>query len=117
MWAAVAEAELSWPPSVDVPALRDGHGHYSLFLGPRRSGTSMHYHKAAWNALLHGRKLWALVPPRVRAGTLLQRTPPLAWRASQPLAQLIARRSALALRAAQHSHFLRNELAASFGTC
>ena len=23
----------------------------------------MHHHKAAWNALLHGRKLWVLTPP------------------------------------------------------
>eukprot|EP00322_Chrysochromulina_rotalis_P029599 CAMPEP_0115872902 /NCGR_PEP_ID=MMETSP0287-20121206/23687_1 /TAXON_ID=412157 /ORGANISM="Chrysochromulina rotalis, Strain UIO044" /LENGTH=145 /DNA_ID=CAMNT_0003327881 /DNA_START=51 /DNA_END=485 /DNA_ORIENTATION=- len=24
----------------------------------------MHYHKAAWNGLLYGRKLWVLTPPR-----------------------------------------------------
>ena len=27
------------------------------------AGASMHHHKAAWNALLFGSKLWVLTPP------------------------------------------------------
>jgi hypothetical protein len=34
-----------------------------FFVGPNASGTPMHHHSAVWNALIYGRKLWALVPP------------------------------------------------------
>jgi hypothetical protein len=63
LWAEAAE-ELAWPAALRVPRLRAHEGHYGLFVGSRRSGISMHHHKAAWNALLFGRKLWILTPPR-----------------------------------------------------
>ena len=34
-----------------------------FFVGPNASGTPMHHHSAVWNALIYGRKLWALMPP------------------------------------------------------
>ena len=64
LWEATTAAQLSWPPALDVPRLRTERSHFGLFVGPRRSGISLHYHKAAWNALLFGRKLWVLSPPR-----------------------------------------------------
>eukprot|EP01052_Picozoa_sp_SAG31_P041252 SAG31_NODE_6203_length_2125_cov_1.220138_1_plen_566_part_10 len=60
------QAELVWPSSLQAPSIdRAGaaQGHFELFLGPQGAGASMHHHKAAWNALLFGRKLWVLTPP------------------------------------------------------
>ena len=34
-----------------------------FFVGSNGSGTPLHHHSAVWNALIYGRKLWALVPP------------------------------------------------------
>lgn len=60
------EADLSWPPSMLIPTVQRpdaGSGSFGLFMGSQGSGISMHHHKAAWNALLFGRKLWVLTPP------------------------------------------------------
>jgi hypothetical protein len=63
LWNEMAR-DLSWPESLLVPTVRGREeGHFGLFMGPQGSGTSMHYHKDAWNALLFGRKLWVLTPP------------------------------------------------------
>eukprot|EP00660_Eupelagonema_oceanica_P008345 gene8345-22579_t len=62
VWAGM-EAELEWPAALSDPRIRGGESHFGIFMGPQGSGTSMHYHKAAWNALVYGRKLWALTPP------------------------------------------------------
>lgn len=35
-----------------------------FFLGPAGSGAPMHYHRAAYNVLVAGRKEWVLLPPR-----------------------------------------------------
>jgi hypothetical protein len=65
LWAQL-EAELAWPMAMRAPSVRRVGavaGYFGLFMGPQGSGTSMHHHKAAWNALLFGRKLWLLTPP------------------------------------------------------
>lgn len=56
------QRHLSLPRALSTASV--GHlASFGLFLGPQGSGTSMHYHRSAWNALLYGRKLWALTPP------------------------------------------------------
>eukprot|EP00041_Stephanoeca_diplocostata_P031362 m.976002 g.976002 ORF g.976002 m.976002 type:complete len:795 (+) comp23943_c0_seq13:178-2562(+) len=35
-----------------------------FFVGPAGSGAPMHYHRAAYNVLVAGRKKWVLLPPR-----------------------------------------------------
>jgi len=35
-----------------------------FFVGSNGSGTPLHHHGAVWNALVYGRKLWALAPPK-----------------------------------------------------
>eukprot|EP00927_Polykrikos_kofoidii_P048767 TRINITY_DN42980_c0_g1_i1.p1 TRINITY_DN42980_c0_g1~~TRINITY_DN42980_c0_g1_i1.p1 ORF type:complete len:982 (-),score=131.52 TRINITY_DN42980_c0_g1_i1:136-3081(-) len=65
LWA-VMENDLAWPSSMLTPTTRRlgaGGGYFGLFLGPQGSGISKHHHKAAWNALLFGQKLWVLTPP------------------------------------------------------
>ena len=34
-----------------------------FYLGPAESGAPMHFHRGAWNVLVHGRKRWFLLPP------------------------------------------------------
>jgi len=34
-----------------------------FYIGDRGTGAPPHFHRAAWNALVHGKKLWALWPP------------------------------------------------------
>lgn len=36
-----------------------------FYLGPAGSGAPMHFHRGAWNALIHGRKHWLVQPPAV----------------------------------------------------
>ena len=68
VWAELA-AELRWPATMLAPSTRrragtdEPEGYFGLFMGPQRSGVTMHHHKSAWNALLFGKKLWALTPP------------------------------------------------------
>ena len=61
------ERELSWPAAMRAPTVwregADSAGFFGLFMGPGGSGVTMHHHKAAWNALVYGRKLWVLTPP------------------------------------------------------
>ena len=54
LWAEVEAAEMSWPPSLDVASRRRDASNFGLFLGPRRSGISMHHHKAGAPARLDG---------------------------------------------------------------
>ena len=50
----------SWATAARVrPA---SHG-VQFFLGPANSGAPMHFHGAAYNLLVHGRKRWLLTPP------------------------------------------------------
>ena len=35
-----------------------------FYIGPPLSGTPVHFHRSAWNALVHGKKRWFLYPPR-----------------------------------------------------
>ena len=34
-----------------------------FYLGPAESGAPLHFHRGAWNVLVHGRKRWFLLPP------------------------------------------------------
>ena len=46
--------------------------HRWILMGPQRSGSAVHvdpYSTSAWNAVLHGQKLWVLMPPEVDEGT------------------------------------------------
>ena len=57
-----------WPHVLSHPKLlSDSHAAggagLEMFVGPDGSGLPMHHHGAVWNALLWGRKLWALLPP------------------------------------------------------
>ena len=61
LWALL-ERDLSWPAALSATSQQE-LASFGLFIGSQRSGTSMHYHRAAWNALLFGRKLWVLTPP------------------------------------------------------
>ena len=50
----------SWATAAGVrPA---SHG-VQFFMGPANSGAPMHFHGAAYNLLVHGRKRWLLTPP------------------------------------------------------
>lgn len=58
--------DLAWPDALLTPTTKRStrsSGTFGLFVGPQGSGISMHHHKATWNALLFGRKLWILTPP------------------------------------------------------
>jgi len=35
-----------------------------FYLGPGGTGAPMHFHRAAYNVLVHGRKLWKMQPPK-----------------------------------------------------
>lgn len=65
----VMQGEVPWPAVLGGAAngrqSNGGGGRAGLdfFAGPNRSGTPLHHHSAVWNALIYGRKLWALVPP------------------------------------------------------
>jgi hypothetical protein len=49
---------------------------YSQFyLGARGSGSPVHVHQDAWNALGHGSKLWHLLPPFRGGGAVYSRVP------------------------------------------
>ena len=57
-----------WPHVLSHPKLLSdsraaGGAGLEMFVGPEGSGLPMHHHGAVWNALLWGRKLWALLPP------------------------------------------------------
>ena len=38
-------------------------GTFEFMIGPAGTGASMHTHRPAWNALVHGRKRWFIMPP------------------------------------------------------
>lgn len=56
-------SQVRWPAvfGAQPPTNRAG---LDFFVGPNGSGTPLHHHSAVWNALLFGRKLWALLPPQ-----------------------------------------------------
>ena len=66
LWAEL-QRDLGWPRALQAPSFRsavgDPAGYFGLFMGPQGAGVSRHHHKAEWNALLFGRKLWVLTPP------------------------------------------------------
>ena len=43
--------------------LAPGSGYFQFFLGAALTGAVPHYHNSAWNALVHGKKHWVLIPP------------------------------------------------------
>ena len=55
-------------PDLITEALRNKLLHYrasmQFYLGPKGSGSPPHYHMAAVNTLVYGRKRWHLIPPR-----------------------------------------------------
>ena len=55
-------SQVRWPAALgaEPPPARTG---LDFFVGSNGSGTPLHHHSAVWNALLFGRKLWALLPP------------------------------------------------------
>ena len=55
----------SRPSFVVDPAIRTTS--IQFYLGPEGSGAQPHWHSAAWNWLVHGRKKWLLWPPHEAA--------------------------------------------------
>ena len=57
--------EVAWPAAFTHPRVVASGSAAGLdfFVGPNGSGLPMHYHGAVWNALVWGRKLWALRRP------------------------------------------------------
>lgn len=53
-WAS--QAELNYD-------LGEKSGDAQFYLGPEGSGAPFHFHNTAWNQLVYGEKLWALLPP------------------------------------------------------
>jgi hypothetical protein len=70
-------------PPLLTEALRAGHLHYQartqFSLGPAGSGSPPHFHMAAFNTLVYGRKRWTLMPPR---GAVYAALPVRQWHAA-----------------------------------
>ena len=56
-------ADFSRPPFLDEPQWLLRTATIQFYLGPAASGAQPHWHGAAWNWLVHGRKRWYLWPP------------------------------------------------------
>jgi len=56
-------ADFSRPPFLEEPQWLLRTATIQFYLGPAASGAQPHWHGAAWNWLVHGRKRWYLWPP------------------------------------------------------
>ena len=60
-----------------------------FYLGAKGSGSPVHVHADAWNALAFGEKRWFLFPPFRNGGSLYSRTPIREWLKSEEPARAL----------------------------